>query len=351
MKDLKYLAAYTLPLATILALTWQGNWSYATLIYAFGVLPILELILPEPAANLSVDEREEKLSSRLFDWMLYLNLPLIYGIVWYFCTLVYAGGLSTFELVGLTLSVGIILSSNGINVAHELGHRDTKQEQLLSKIMLLPELYMHFFIEHNKGHHKNIATDLDPASARYNEILQVFWFRSTFGGYFNAWHIETKRLKQEGKAFFSIHNQMIIFQLIQLAYLLGLALYFNVTVMLLAATAGVIGFLLLETINYVEHYGLRRKRLPSGRYERVNEQHSWNANHELGRIVLYELTRHSDHHFKANKKYQILDHYDSSPQLPYGYPASMIIAMFPPIWFWVMNKEVRKYQEKSLQMA
>ncbi len=345
MKDLKYLAAYSLPLTTFIALSWQGNWSYLTLMYAFGVLPFLELVFPKSAENLDEATREDKLTNRLFDWMLYLNAPIIFGLVGYFCTLVYAGGLSTFELVGMTLSLGIVLSSNGINVAHELGHRQNKFEQFLSKAMLLPELYMHFFIEHNQGHHKNIATELDPASARYNEPLQFFWFRSTIGGYLSAWRIESKRLEQAGKRFFSIHNQMLIFQLIQVGYLVALALFFNVQVMLLAAVAGIIGFLLLETINYVEHYGLRRKVLPSGRYERVNEQHSWNANYELGRIILYELTRHSDHHYKANKKYQILEHYDTSPQLPYGYPASMLLAMIPPLWFKIMNKEVKKYQE------
>lgn len=348
MRDLKYLFAYTIPLTAVISLYFQGVWSYSTLLYAFGVLPILELIVPSSSENLNESERTTKLSNRLFDWLLYLNIPIVYGMVLWFCQIVYTGGLETYEFVGMLLAVGIVLGSSGINVAHELGHRQNKTEQLLSKVLLLPELYMHFFIEHNQGHHKNIATDRDPASARYNEILQVFWVRSVVGGYFGAWRIEANRLKQTGQSFFSVSNQMIIFQLIQVGYLLAIALCFSVTTMLWAAVAGIIGFLLLETINYVEHYGLRRKMLPSGRYERVNERHSWNANYEIGRIALYELTRHSDHHFKANKKYQVLDHYDTSPQLPYGYPASIILAMFPPLWFLVMNKEVRKYQELSV---
>jgi alkane 1-monooxygenase len=130
---------------------------------------------------------------------------------------------------------------------------------------------------------------------------------------------------------------MIWYQLIQVGYLLGVALIWNWNTAGFAIGIAVVGFLLLETINYIEHYGLRRARLANGRYEKVEAKHSWNANYELGRILLYELTRHSDHHYKANKKYQLLDHHDSSPQLPFGYPASMLIALLPPIWFKLIN--------------
>nr|WP_321539671.1 fatty acid desaturase [Flavobacterium piscinae] len=97
---------------------------------------------------------------------------------------------------------------------------------------------------------------------------------------------------------------------------------------------------MLETINYIEHYGLKRKKLPSGRYERVTEKHSWNSNHILGRIILYELTRHSDHHYKSTKEYQILECHEESPQLPYGYPTSMVLSFIPPLWFSIMNKRI-----------
>ncbi|MEL6941267.1 MAG: alkane 1-monooxygenase [Bacteroidota bacterium] len=241
------------------------------------------------------------------------------------------------------MSLGTMLGACGINVAHELGHRTNKREQFLAKLFLLPELYMHFFIEHNRGHHKNIATDLDPASARYGEWLPVFWVRSVVGSYFSAWKLERQRLKRDGKAILSWNNEMIRFQLTQLAYLATVALVWDVRTMIFAIAVAIMAFLLLETINYIEHYGLRRKKLSNGRYEHVGVQHSWNSNHEVGRIVLYELTRHSDHHHKATKKYQILDHHDVAPQLPYGYPTSMLMALVPPLWFAVMNKRVKAY--------
>ena len=111
---------------------------------------------------------------------------------------------------------------------------------------------------------------------------------------------------------------------------------------------GIIGFLLLETVNYIEHYGLVRFKMPSGRYERVRECHSWNSNHVVGRIVLYELTRHSDHHYKSSKKYQTLDYHDISPQMPYGYPTSMVLSFFPPLWFNIMNKRVPKEMRQTI---
>lgn len=351
MRDLKYIIAYSIPATVFLALFLRGAWSYSTIIYAFAIIPMLEAILPRSTANLTADERTSKLNSKFFDWLLYLNVPIIGALLgYYFQTIAYAD-LSTNEITGLTLSMGTMLGACGINVAHELGHRSTKSEQLLAKLLLLPELYMHFFIEHNRGHHKNIATALDPASAKYGEPLQFFWLRSVFGGYISAWKLEAKRLNRKGMAVFSWQNEMLRFQVIQITYLLSIAAIWNWRVLGFAVLVATIAFLLLETINYIEHYGLRRKQLANGRYENVGVQHSWNSNHELGRIVLYELTRHSDHHYKANKKYQILDHHNESPQLPLGYPSSMIVALIPPLWFGLMNNKVKRYQNQQAQFV
>ena len=135
---------------------------------------------------------------------------------------------------------------------------------------------------------------------------------------------------------------MFWFTLIQIGYLVTIISIFGTKGFLVALFSGIVGLLLLETINYIEHYGLMRKLTPSGRYERVTEKHSWNSNHILGRIILYELTRHSDHHYKSQKKYQILEYHDVSPQMPYGYPTSMVLSFFPPIWFNIMNKKIPK---------
>lgn len=342
MKDMKYLLAYLPILSVYIGFYLGGIGFFSGFIIAFVIIPILEFLLRGSTVNRTDLEELSRIKLLFFDVLLYLNIPLVYGLVFFSGTILYTQSLSTFELVGLVLSLGVILSTCGINVGHELGHRSTAHEQFFSKVLLLPNLYLHFFIEHNQGHHKNVATPEDPASARLGENVYLFFWRSVTQSYLSAWSIEKKRLLRIGYKNWSFHNRMIRFQLIQFVYLLLLTFLFDVHVMLLLALSGVIGFLLLELVNYIEHYGLQRKRLPSGRYEPVQPKHSWNSNHEIGRIVLYELTRHADHHFKSTRKFHTLRHFDEAPQLPFGYPMSMLIALVPPLWFRMMNGLVEK---------
>lgn len=343
-RDLKYLIAYLVPISAYIAVLCQGWWSFLVVVLAFAIIPLVEQFSKGKTRNLSEREEVEKAASPLFDWLLYLNLPLLFGIMWLYLSAMTGGGLQLYEMVGMTLSVGIVVSSLGINVAHELGHRQTFYETLMAKIMLTTALYTHFNIEHNRGHHRWVATDEDPSSARPGEALYLFWLRSVWGTYVNAWRLENARLRQAGKAVFSLRNEMVWFQLAHLAYLALVWWQFGWAGVGYAVAVAVLGFLLLETVNYIEHYGLRRKRLDSGFYETVTPRHSWNSNHELGRIFLYELTRHSDHHYKATRKYQVLRHFDESPQLPHGYPASMLLAFVPPLWFRVMDNRVRQME-------
>ncbi|MEM1320247.1 MAG: alkane 1-monooxygenase [Bacteroidota bacterium] len=342
-KDAKYLLAYVAPLAAVLGIQWGGWWSPGALYVAFVMIPVLELVLPKSTENLTQAEEAKKGTDFFFDILLYLNIPILYGVLFFFFHTITTTSLSSGELFWMTLNVGVLVGTIGINVAHELGHRQTTYEQQMAKTLLLAALYMHFFIEHNRGHHRNVATDEDSASARKGESLYAFWFRSVFGSYFSAWKLEAERLQRLQLPAFHWRNAMIWYQLIQVSYLLGLGLYFGWAILPYAIGAAVFGFLLLETVNYIEHYGLRRRRLASGRYEKVSPEHSWNSDHELGRIFLYELTRHSDHHFKATRKYQVLRRFEESPQLPLGYPGSMLLSLVPPLWFRRMNKEVDRY--------
>ena len=348
MKDFKYLAAFSLPVSAVISFYYQGYWSYFTPFYAFVVIPVLELLLPLDSSNINEDERETKNNKVLFDWLLYLNVPIVYGLLIYALWLVSSQSVSTTEIIGLIFSLGIVLGTNGINVAHELGHRLKTKERYLGKLLLLPSLYMHFFIEHNFGHHLNAATHEDPATAKYNQTVYSFWITSVIRQYLSAWKLQSKLLKQHGTGVFSPKNDMFWYLIIQTVYLVLILFIFGPTGLLFALSAAIVGFLLLETVNYIEHYGLMRKKLPSGRYERVKEVHSWNSNHVVGRIVLYELTRHSDHHYKSSKKYQLLDYHDISPQMPYGYPTSMVMSFLPPLWFKVMNPRIPAEMKTSL---
>jgi alkane 1-monooxygenase len=342
MKDVKYLLAYSLPLSAVLALQWQGWWSWATVVLAFGIFPLLDTIVPYSKANYSEPEEKSRLSNRIFDLLLYICPLICLVLLYYYFQTIHTAILATYERVGLTFSVGVVLGALGINVAHELGHRATKWEQFLAKVGLLPVLYQHFFIEHNRGHHKHVATPKDPATARKDEWIYAFYLRSIVGQYFSAWKLEQERLSKKGISFLSWHNHMIRFTTYQVGYLFGVAAVYGWEMLPYAVAVALIAVLLLETINYIEHYGLNRKVLPSGRPERVLPRHSWNSDHEMGRIVLFELTRHSDHHYLASRKYQILRHMEESPQLPTGYPGSMLMALLPPLWFSVMNQHLKK---------
>lgn len=341
IRDLKYLLAYLLPLAAALNLIYPDMSPWIVVIFAFGIVPVLEWLLPASKDNFEEPVERQKAAMRLFDYLLWLNVPIIFGILCgYFRLIASDGALSPLYIAGLTLSVGIVLGANGINVAHELGHRSRAWEQGLAQFLLMPSLYMHFYIEHNRGHHKYVATDRDPASARRGEWVYAFWLRSIVGGWRSAWQIERRRLSQAGLPLWSAHNAMLRYLLIQAAWLGAVYAFWGAKALLGAAVVALISVLLLETINYIEHYGLRRNLLDNGRYEPVSPRHSWNSNHEVGRILLYELTRHSDHHYKSSRKYQILRHIDESPQLPFGYPAAMLAALAPPLWFWIMDKRI-----------
>lgn len=344
-RDLKYLGAYIIPLAVIQALYAQGFWSFNGITVAFVLVPLLEFFFKGNTQNLEPEEEEQQDNKQLFDVLLYLNVPMLWGIIIGYFYVLSTASLATYEIIGLTLTTGIYLGGVGINVAHELGHRKEWFPQLMAQALLLPNLYLHFTMEHNHGHHVNIATPKDPASSRYNEMVYTFWFRSVIFSYLSAWKIEARRLQQQGYSAFSWRNKMLHLQLVQVAYLAVIGLAFSWMLVPYALVVAVLGFLMLETVNYIEHYGLQRRQLASGRYEPVQPWHSWNCNHDIGRILLYELTRHSDHHYKASRKYQVLRHFDQAPLLPWGYPTSMLIALVPPLWFHWMNPRVEHFNK------
>jgi len=343
--DLKYFLAYVPALAAFLGLSWGGIWTFSTIVVAFIVTPALELVLKGNDVNHLEEEEPSRLNNKFFDILLFFNLPVLYFLLSYYFLLLQTQTFTTSEHWGMALSLGTILGTVGINVAHEIGHRESTFSKLTAWALLLPAFYMHFNIEHNLGHHKHVATEKDPSSARKGESLYAFWIRSVFGVYKGAWKIESRILKEAGKSFWSFSNRMIWFQLCQVAYLVALFYIGSWRLVGLGIAIGVVGFLLLETVNYIEHYGLMRKKLSSGRYEPVSIRHSWNSNHEVGRILLYELTRHADHHYKANRKYQILRHRDESPQLPTGYPGSMLMSLIPPLWHRVMKPRLEAYNQ------
>ena len=339
MTPFRYLTPYVLALIAAASLVAGGLWTWTLPLAVYGLLPLLELFMPGNTKNLDEAGEKAALANKGFDLVLFGTIPALYGVLGLFLWSVSSGAFSGLSLVGAVLTTGVITGALGINVAHELGHRAGPRYQRAAKALLLPSLYMHFIIEHNRGHHMRVATDEDPASSRRGEWLYSFWFRTVLGGWRSAWNIEARRVGRKG-SIWTLRNEMLQAVLIQLAFIGVIAAAFGPIAASLFLATAVAGFLQLETVNYVEHYGLRREQTEGGRYSRVQPRHSWNSNHSLGRVLLFELTRHSDHHAHPLRPYPILRHFDDAPQLPTGYPGMIVLSLCPPLFFAVMDRRV-----------
>ncbi|WP_067824511.1 alkane 1-monooxygenase [Nocardia inohanensis] len=252
------------------------------------------------------------------------------------------GGLSLVSKIGLALSIGV-MGGVGINTAHELGHKKDELERWLSKITLAQTFYGHFYIEHNRGHHVRVATPEDPASARFAETFWSFLPRSVWGSLRSSWELEAKRLERLGKRPWTIRNDVLNAWLMSVVLWGVLAAVFGQAVLPFLVLQAVYGFSLLETVNYLEHYGLLRQKTASGRYERCTPEHSWNSDHIVTNIFLYHLQRHSDHHANPTRRYQTLRSMDGAPNLPSGYASMIGLAYLPPLWRRVMDHRVLEH--------
>ena len=344
MKRLKYLFVYTIPVTVLIAFTLNGIWTFLPLFVFFGIVPLIELLVPPDRENMERKIAEDEKNNTIYDYILYGTLPIQVGFLIYFFYVIGETPYGSLEYVGRITAMGFMCGVIGINVGHELGHRHARWEQFLGEILLLTSLNTHFLPYHNAGHHRNVATPEDAATARKDEILFVYWIRSHFGSYIEAWQLEKKRLKAEGKSWYSIQNRMIIYSIANMLLLILIYQVFGISVFVAFLGAAIFGIILLETVNYIEHYGLLRKKNENGRYEAVRHHHSWNSDHPIGRTLLFNLSRHSDHHYNGSKKYQILKSHEKSPQMPTGYPGMMLLAIFQPLWFWVMNKKLEKFR-------
>ena len=231
---------------------------------------------------------------------------------------------------------------NGINVGHELGHKTNQPfKMFLAHVMLTTSIQNHFVTYHNSGHHRDIGTPKDLSSAKQGDNFYYFALRSQIGGYFKTWKLESKRLTSLGKN--KLINPMIIYTLIPLLFLTTIYFFFNFNTKIIYLITGIYGISVLEAQNYFAHYGLRRKKQENGRYERVQPKHSWNSDHLIGRVLLFELTRHSDHHHMGAKPFQILESKKDSPLLPFGYPMMLMLCYFPFIFKPIMKKHLKLY--------
>jgi len=233
----------------------------------------------------------------------------------------------------------------------KLGHKKNTLDQWLARIALAPSWYGHFYVEHNRGHHKNVATPEDPASSRMGETFWAFLPRTVMGSLKSAWELEAERLAKQGKGAWSVHNQNLQSWAISLLMFAAVVAWLGWAVLPFLVIQAVYGFSLLEVVNYLEHYGLLRQKGADGRYERCQPRHSWNSNHIVTNLFLYHLQRHSDHHAFPARRFQALRHFDEGPQLPSGYAAMLMVAYIPPLWFALMDKKVLAHYDGDISRA
>lgn len=322
-------------------------------ILTFFVIPVLDYLVGADAENPPDSALAWLENDRFYRWVNFLYLPGQYLSLIFACWIWAGGGwvdMSPVDKLGLMFTVGII-GGIAISTAHELGHRRAGLERKLSKLALAQTGYGHFFVEHNRGHHAKVATPEDPASSRLGESLYAFIRRSVTGGVRSAWRLERARFGRIGTTHWSLRNDVLNAWLLTLVLFAVLIAWFGVVVLPWLIGQAAVGFCMLEAVNYLEHYGLRRQKLADGRYERVRASHSWNSNTIVANVCLFHLQRHSDHHAHPLRRYQTLRHADEAPQLPSGYATMMLIAMIPPLWRRVMDWRVIEHYDGQVHLA
>jgi len=340
----KYTLAFALPILTWFGFSQEGWLSATALIFAYVAFPILELFLPPDHANMdekmAADERNAPFYDRL------LNLAVIcYAITFiYFFIVIQNTAFGTWEYYIKVMSMGVMAGIYGINIGHELTHRvNDRVAYTLGQILLLASLNLHFIPFHLGGHHRNVGKPTDPSTAARNELIFAFWFRSQIGGYIEAWRIDNQITARNGYSIYSFNNRMVRYTMTTIAYLAFLYFVLSAHQYIAYLIVVAISIILLETINYIEHYGLVRTQNDNGKFESVKHHHSWNSDHTFGRVMMFNLSRHSDHHYNGSIKYQSLKYIPDTPQMPTGYPGMFILAFIPPLWFYIMNKRLEKY--------
>ncbi|MEV6841608.1 alkane 1-monooxygenase, partial [Streptomyces sp. NPDC051133] len=327
-----------------------GVFWWVSLLIVFGLIPLVDLFIGKDSNNPPDSVLLWLESDRYYRWCTYLFLPLQYGGLVLACWLWSGSQLSAVDRAGLMATVGLI-AGFGINTAHELGHKKDSGERWLARIALAQTCYGHFYIEHNRGHHVRVATPEDPASSRLGESFWAFLPRSVFGSLRSGWGLEKQRLHRLGKSPWTWHNDVLSAWAMSAVLFGTLTATFGFQVLPYLIMQAVIGFCLLEIVNYLEHYGLLRQRTETGRYERCTPKHSWNSDDIASNVFLYHLQRHSDHHANPTRRYQALRHFDQSPQLPSGYATMILLALIPPVWRRVMDARVLAHYDGDVSRA
>ncbi|WP_298295073.1 alkane 1-monooxygenase [uncultured Litoreibacter sp.] len=339
-----WLALALIPVVMLAAM--QGGWYIALIpLFGWGMFSVLDTFVGLNTKNADLETPEEE----LFWYTLVTLIWFPVQFVTIFGTMVYAlnaDHLSTSEIIWLFFGIGVVTGSVGINYSHELMHQKNRLERWLADLLLASVLYSHFRSEHLLNHHRYVATPKDPVTARYNEGFHRFFPRVLRQCAKSAWDAEVKMLTRKGLPATDFSNPFWRYAALQLAFLIIAALVGGWAGLGLFVFQSFVAIWQLELVNYIEHYGLTRKHLGDGKYEHVQPRHSWNAAQKASNWFLINLQRHSDHHYKPDRRFPLLQTYTEAdaPQLPHGYPVMTMAAMVPPLFRRIMNPRVRKWR-------
>jgi len=331
-----------------LLMLWQGDplMLWWPLVFLYLAVPLADALLGEERSNPPESAVAQLEADTYYRHITYALVPVLWGAFVFAAWFVASHDLPWYAWLAMVLNTGAV-GGFGINLGHEMGHKHHRLERWLALVTLAPSGYGHFTIEHNRGHHAQVATPQDCASSRMGESIWRFVWREMPGGAVRAWRLESQRLSDQGLAVWGVRNQILQGLAITFALWALLVLWLGWQVLPFLLAASVWTNFQLTSANYVEHYGLLRLLQSDGHYERCQPRHSWNSNHVMSNWMLFHLQRHADHHAHAARRYQALRHFDDAPQLPSGYAGMFLLAYVPPLWFAVMNPRLLRAVEND----
>ena len=345
-----FAGSYAYVVSVLLALLLRGPWLWSTVVLSFVILPLMDLVgaryvwNPDPAL-------EREFARRLsFRWLTWSWVPIAIALTADVLVVASRPETAWGDRIALGIAVGLMNGFIGITYAHELIHQTNLLERRLGEVLLVLVSYAHWRVEHVFGHHRHVATPNDPASSRRGESIYAFFPRTIVGTFRSAWKLEAERLGRANVPVWSRENAILRYGAITVAISAVIAASLGGPGLAFFALQCAVAILSLETVNYLEHYGLARHEIGPDRYEATRPAHSWNAPHRVSNFMLINLARHSDHHASASRRYQILRTYEATnvPELPQGYASMFMLALVPPLWFAVMNPIVDRWNAKKV---
>jgi alkane 1-monooxygenase len=323
-----------------------GWWLFAVLVLFTGVDQLFGKELPNPSS----DKLKHPEKSIYYSFLPYLSLAAVTALSFYSAYFFS----NTSELnwsgqIGWIISLGLAIIALALSAGHELIHRESLGDKLIGGFLFAFVCDAAYKIDHIRGHHVHVATPADTGFVNFNQSFYHYFLRALKSTFLNAWSIEKRRLYRKGIPTLSWRNEMISWHLVSLGIAAIYYFFFDLPGIIFFVGQGLIALIVTHLINYIQHYGLKRRKINDGRYEKFGHAHAWSCNFVISNLVTFCLPRHSDHHLNPKRPYQLLRHIEESPQMPMGYFGMFFMALVPSLWFNVMNPRILLYDSAKLQ--